>query len=741
VRAALGAPEPATGPAPVLPVVVDLRGEPAAPPVGPDRFEPLPAGQGMTSDLRITVAGADITVDYAIDIFDRDRVERLAGHLQILLAGAAADPGTPISALPLLTSVEQERLVTDWQGPPTPYSREPVHRQIAAHAAARPDAVALRFGDDEVTYAELDRRAAELARRLRADGTRHGDIVAICLDRGIDVVVAMLGVLRAGGAFAVLDPTYPVRRLQFLIDDTATRTVLTHTAHLPALPPPAGWSPLCLDRDWSAIAAQPAGRDLPEWADESSLAYVLYTSGSTGQPKGVLIEHGCLSNFVRWPVWLFGLGPGDRMLQHMTLIFDFSEGEIFTALTAGATLVIAPEATRTSPTAFARLLADERITCLFGPPAVLAKVDPGDCPDLRYVTVGGDICTGELVNRWNTPGRRFINGYGPTEATVGCTAYECEHRDWTAPPPIGRPMPNRTAYILDATGRLCPIGVPGELHIGGAGVARGYLNRPDLTREKFLADPFRPGGRMYRTGDLAAWTADGQIQFLGRIDTQVKVNGLRVELEEIEAALEMHPSVAQAAVSVRDDATGTRRLVAHVVPAGAAVDPAVLRLHLSDLLPAFLVPGQMFPLDALPLTPVGKVDRARLRELAGAESGAAAFRSARTPLERQVAAVLAEVLGRDAVGVDDLIFDLGGTSLSVVVFTERINRELRAALRPRQVYEEGTVAGVCRLLAEAAESARVAPAPAAPERDALDLLARIEAMSGDDVHLTNRGPA
>jgi hypothetical protein len=242
---------------------------------------------------------------------------------------------------------------------------------------------------------------------------------------------------------------------------------------------------------------------------------------------------------------------------------------------------------------------------------------------------------------------------------------------------------------------------------------------------------------MYRTGDLAAWTADGQIQFLGRIDTQVKINGLRVELEEIEVALLTHPSVAEAAVCVRDDANGTRRLVAHVVPAVPPVDPAALRVHLADLLPAFLVPGQILPLDTLPLTPVGKVDRARLRELAGADAGAAAFRSARTPRERLVAAVLAEVLGRDTVGMDDLIFDLGGTSLSVVVFTERINSALGSRLRPRQVYEEGTVAGVCRLLAAAPEPDR-ATAPAA---DALDLLTRIERMTADDVRLAGRGPA
>ncbi|GIE99534.1 non-ribosomal peptide synthetase [Paractinoplanes rishiriensis] len=716
------------GPAPVLPQMPGLAIEPAD-----------PAPYIGTADLALVVTesadGVQLRADYNEELFDRSRIERLLRHVEVFAGAGVADPGRPLSRLPLLTGAERAEVLAGWQGPVVPYPREPVHRQVSAHARRDPGAVALRHQGAEMSYGELDRRARMLARRLRAEGVGRDDIVAVCLDRGFEVVVAMLGILQAGGAFAILDPAHPPQRSAFLLADTATRVVITSSDLRDRLPATADATVIRLDADWPAIERQPDSELLAEVADEHSLAYVLYTSGSTGRPKGALIEHGSLSNFVLWPRWLFGLGPHDRMVQHMALVFDFAEGEIFTALTCGAALVLLPDRVRTSPEALGRLIAEERITCVFGPPAVLNNVELQPCPDLRYVVVGGDVCTGDLVTRWNTPGRRFVNGYGPTEATVGCTAYECEHRRWQSPPPIGRAMPNRLTYILDAAMRPCPVGVVGELYIGGAGLARGYLNRPDLTRERFLADPFRPGHRIYRTGDLCMWSEDGQILFLGRADTQVKVNGLRVELEEIEAALTAQPGVHRAAVLAYRDGAGPTRLIAHVVTATGTVDGEALRGRLAETLPANLVPGQYLSLERLPLTNVGKVDRAALAALHHRDDPAAGrFQPPRTPAEQQVATLVGNILGSgaNAVGVHESLLEASADPLlDLIRVTAAVNEAFGLTLTAPDVSEEPTVAGIARLVERVHGEAEAA---------AQDLLDEVERMSGEEVSRLTAGP-
>jgi amino acid adenylation domain-containing protein len=716
-------------PVPTVPEVPGLQVE---------RLDPEPVAARMDLAVVVTCLDDDVvlTAEYDAELFDRSRIERLLRHVEVLSRAGAEDATRRLSTLPLLTAPELADILDGWQGPVVPYPREPVHQQVHAQAVRRPDAVALQLDDERMTYAELDRRVDLLARRLRAEGIGRDDIVAICLDRGFDAIVAMLGIMRAGGAFAVLDPTHPKHRLAFILTDTAARVVLTRAALHDRLPEPAGWVAIHTDTDWADIEREPVTGPLTELADEHSLAYVLYTSGSTGQPKGALIEHGSLSNFVLWPRWLFNLGPHDRMLQHMALVFDFSEGEIFTALTCGATLVLLPDRVRTSPEALGRLIAGERITCAFGPPAVFNNVDLGPCPDLRYIVVGGDVCTGDLVTRWNAPGRRFVNGYGPTEATVGCTAYECEHRRWHSPPPIGRGMPNRLTYILDGAMRPCPVGVAGELYIGGVGLARGYLNRPDLTRDRFLPDPFRPGQRIYRTGDLCNWTPDGQIAFLGRIDTQVKVNGLRVELEEIEVALTAQPEIEHAAVIAYRETTGSSRLIAHVVTATGEVDADDLRNRLAEQLPSNLVPGQYVPLATLPLTIAGKVDRAALASLHdGRTAGESTFHPPRTPVERQIAGLVADVLAGPPVGVYDDLRDLGASSLDLITIAAAVNDAFDAGLVPLDVYEEPTIAAMSRLVARVHDDAAT--------RTTLALLTQVEDMTSDEVVLltTRPGPA
>ena len=678
---------------------------PGAPPVfegaaaEPVEVDPVAHPLDLTLEAVDSASDLELRVRYATDLFDRPRIARLVGHLQEVLAGAAADETLRLSQLPLLATEERRLLLEAWQGEECEQPRVPVHAQVAARAAAQPDAIAAQLGEQQLSYGELVRRAGALARRLRELGVGREDVVAVALPPGPELVVALLGTLCAGGAFVVLDTTHPPRRLEFILGDAAARVVVTESRLLERLPSPDGWTAVCVDREQAALEALADGPELAEQAGEEALAYLLYTSGSTGQPKGVLVEHHALTTFLLWLGGLFGLGRDDRVLQHMALVFDFAVGEIFTALTAGATLVFVPEDERRSPAAIGELLERERITYLGGTPAVLGAIPRRAYPDLRGMVVGGEAFSAELVDRWNVPPRRFVNGYGPTEAAVGCIFYECEHRPWTGPPPIGRAMPRRYAYVLDPHDNLCPVGVPGEIVVGGAGIARGYLNAPEATAERFGDDPFHRGGRIYRTGDLGVWSEDGQIEFLGRIDSQVKLNGLRIELEEIESALGRDPEVAAAAVAVHELA-GAKQLVGYLVPADGEVDASAVRARLADELPPYMIPSRFLTLDALPLTPVGKIDRAALP--APVQMGAATRRYAapRTPAEELVCDVFARVLKLDRVGAEADFFALGGTSLDAA----RAVQELRAATARdvplRLLYTRSTVA----LLAEALEA-------------------------------------
>jgi len=504
----------------------------------------------------------------------------------------------------------------------------------------------------------------------------------------VDVPVCLLGVLRAGAAFVPVDPSHPAERIGFVLADSGARVVLTSSADLGRLPA-GGYELVPVE----GLPEAGGFEDVPVSPDAP--VYVLYTSGSTGRPKGVVIEHRALATYLDFLGPVFGFGPGDRMLQFSSLVFDLSEGEIFTGLSRGATVVMVPEETVLSPVELAALMRAERVSYIGAPPAMLALVEPEPYPDLRGLLVGGEAFSGELVNRWNRPGRTFLNAYGPTEATIGCTYYPCERRRWAASPPIGRAMPHRRVYLVDRWGNPVPVGVPGEIWAAGEGLARGYLGRPELTAEKFVADPFHPGGRAYRTGDLGVWTEDGQIQFLGRIDTQVKLYGQRIELEEIETVLAGHPGVAQAVAAVREDTPGDRRLVGYVLPADPAAPPAAggLREHLARTLPGYMVPAGFVTLETLPLTPTGKVDRAAL-PVPDLSRRRGPYQPPGTPTERLVAATFAEVLAIPQVSATDSFFDLGGTSLQAARVVARISDATRVALGVRRFYAAQTVAAV-----------------------------------------------
>ncbi|GAB2789273.1 non-ribosomal peptide synthetase [Amycolatopsis magusensis] len=611
--------------------------------------------------------GLRAQLSYSSGLFDRWRVDALLRHLQEVLRTALATPSLPVSRISLLDTEERAAVLAAGRGEEVEPWADPVHVVVERVAAANPAAVAAICEGAELTYGELDRRAGGLAGYLRSGGIGAGQIVALALDRELDTLVAMLAVWKTGAAFAMLDPRHPAHRLDFMLRDTAAPLLITRTEFAAGLPPSSGRRTLDLDLGWPSSEAEavPVTRD--------ALAYVLYTSGSTGQPKGVLIDHRALSCFLQGYHRTFGFAPGDRMLQLPAITFDMSQGEIWAGLTAGATLVLVSHRDAQSPESLVELIREQRVTYAGLAPAMLSLLDAGPYPHLRHVMNGADALPAELVNKWNLPGRRFVNLYGPTEAAVACTEYVCEHVTWRTGPPIGRPEPNRLLYVVDPAGQLVPRGVPGELLIGGEGLARGYLGRPDLTAKAFVPDPFRAEGRVYRSGDLVRWTQDWQLEFLGRIDNQVKLRGLRVELGEIEAALLTHERVRMAAVSLRTDPRGEQLLVGYYSGEGAP-EPAELRRHLADRLPEHMIPAAWVRLAGFPLTAARKIDRKALPAPESLPENGDSSAEPETATEKAVADLFAVVLGVEKVGVDANFFDLGGNSLQAMRAVSRINK-------------------------------------------------------------------
>jgi amino acid adenylation domain-containing protein len=670
----------------------------------------LPGLRSEPVDLRLQRARFDLITsvidhgdrytsltEYSTDLFDESRILRMLAHFERLLRAGLAEPATPLSRLPLLDDAERRAVLDFAKGPRTDYRRAPVHALITERAAQAPDDVAVRDGATSLRYAELVTRARGLAAALRGRGVGKGDIVGVLLDRSADEIVTIVAVLLAGGVYTPLDPAAPPARQARILARAAASVVVTRTEHAGLLAQAEGVSPILLDRE--TPDAVPDDEAWDEWTDADSLAYALHTSGSTGTPKAVLLSHGGFANYLSWMVSEWQLGRGDRVLHVCAPVFDLAAGEVLSALTAGATVVVASREVALSPGALPDLLRSERVSHMFVTPTLLGLIEPGSLPDLREVLVGGEVLGTDLVRRWTAPGRRFRNLYGPAETTVGCMAYDAT--DWIGPglPPIGRPMPNRMVYVLEPSGQPAPIGVPGEIVVGGDGVGLGYLNDADRTTAAFVADPFAPPGRAYRTGDVGYWRADGNLQFMGRRDGQVKLRGLRIELEEIESVLTRCPGVAHAAVAMRPDASGSQELVAYVVTGAADVPTADLRTYLAGQLPAFMVPGRYVFLEALPLTATGKVDRRALPEPARvADSAQDAYVPARTPAERQVAEAFAAVLGRDRVSATDSFFDLGGHSLQAAYVLARLARETGVAVPLSAFYADSGVSAIARLL-------------------------------------------
>ncbi|HEV2147889.1 MAG TPA: amino acid adenylation domain-containing protein, partial [Longimicrobiaceae bacterium] len=627
-------------------------------------------------------------LEYRRDLFEPATVRGMAARFRTLLEAAVADPARRVLDVPILGEDELRRVVAEWNATAAPYpTGECLHRLVERQVDRTPDAVAVVFEGERVTYRELDARANRLAHHLQRLGVGPEARVGICLERSPDMVVALLAVLKAGGAYVPVDPGYPRDRIAYLLGDSAVPVLLTQERLLPLLPD----SParvVCLDRDRGEVDAEPEAR--PRAAvSAGSLAYVIYTSGSTGRPKGAMNEHRGVVNRLLWMQEEYGLDASDAVLQKTPFSFDVSVWEFFWPLMTGARMVVARPEGHRDPVYLSELIEREGVTTLHFVPSMLHAFlqagEPERCGSLKRVVCSGEALAFELQERFagKLPGVELHNLYGPTEAAVDVTYWACVPGDGRGVVPIGRPVANTRILVLDGSLNPVPAGVSGELFIGGVQVGRGYLGRPELTAERFVPDPLgtEPGARLYRTGDRVRWLPDGVLEYLGRMDFQVKVRGFRIELGEIESVLLAHPAVREAAVVARGDGAGGQRLAAYVVPAAAGEDPSPgdLRAHLLERVPEYMVPGAFVLLEALPLTPNGKLDRRALPDPAPAAAAAASgYTAPSTPAERILAELWAELLRVERVGVHENFFELGGDSiLSIQIVARARERGLR----------------------------------------------------------------
>ncbi|WP_437688559.1 amino acid adenylation domain-containing protein [Sorangium sp. So ce176] len=655
--------------------------------------------------------------------FDDEAASRLLGLVEGALRQLTGRPEAPVGELSLPGELESRRVVTAWNATERAYpDGRRVHELFEAQAAQTPDAVAVIFDEKRLSYRELNARANQVAHALRRRGVGPDVLVAIAAERSIEMVVGLLGVLKAGGAYVPIDPEYPADRIAFMLEDAAAPVLLSQWPVASRLPA-HGAEVLCLDADRAEIDREPTG-NLATPLSPDNLAYTIYTSGSTGRPKGAGNSHRGLLNRLQWMQERYGLTAEDRVLQKTPFSFDVSVWEFFWPLMTGAGLVVARPGDHRDGERLVELITRHNVTTLhFVPPMLQAFLEtPGasSCRSLRRIVCSGEALPAELARRCfeRLEHAELHNLYGPTEASIDVTSWACSRGDASASVPIGHPIANTQIYLLDRHGQPVPVGVAGELHIGGVGLARGYHRRPDLTAERFVPDPFgsAPGGRLYRTGDLARHRPDGAIEFLGRLDHQVKIRGLRVELGEIEARLLQHPEVQEAVVVARDEAHGGKRLVAYVAGRdGSAPEPEALRGWVGEALPAYMVPAPIVVLERLPLSPNGKVDRRALPAPEAAALGHRPYVAPRTEAERILAEVWAEVLHRPQVGVEDNFFELGGDSIvTLQVIARAAQRGLR--LSPKQLFEHPTVAEAAAQLTVAAEPIEAPPAPPpAPE--------------------------
>lgn len=707
------------------------------------RVEPFELSGGMSKfDLSLSMVDNGSSISgrllYNTDLFDASSIERLVGHFQTLLEGIVAHPDHRISDLLLLTEAERHLLLVEWNDTTRDYPRDKrIHELFEEQVERSPDAVAVVFEDQQLTYRELNNRANQLAHYLRKLGVQPETLVGICVEPSLEMVVGLLGILKAGGAYVPLDPDYPKERFAFILEDTQTKVLLTQKGLIEKLPDHSAHL-VCLDRDWGEIEKEAPEND-QRIANPENLAYVIYTSGSTGKPKGVTVENRQLVNYSLDIIKRLEPAAGDNFAMVQPLTVDSCITMIFPCLLTGGALHVISREKAISPSELGDYFRRWPIDFLKIAPSHLAALEASSSPEQfmphRCLVIGGEESRWDWVRslRALAPGSRVFNHYGPTETTVGVLMYRADGREPSQnhlKTPLGRPVSNVQVFLLDARQQPVPIGIPGELYIGGDNLARGYLNRPELTAEQFIPNPFggEPGRRLYRTGDRARYLPDGNIEFLGRTDHQLKIRGFRIEAGEIEAVLIQHPGVEQVIVMPWGETPEQQRLVAYVVPSRAqAPSVAELRVFLRNKLPEQMVPSAFILLNELPRTPHGKLDR---RALPVPEPSRPELETnyvyPRTPVEEILAGIWAGLLKVEKVGIHDNFFELGGHSLLATQVVSRVREAFQLDLPVRGLFEAPTVAELALRIE-----------PSAPGTSELEELARnlaeVELLSEEEI--------
>ncbi|WDD36956.1 amino acid adenylation domain-containing protein (plasmid) [Nostoc sp. UHCC 0926] len=655
----------------------------------------------LTLYITETVQGLVGSFEYNTDLFEQSTVSRMAGHLQTLLEGIVANPQQRLLEFPLLTELEQQTLLVEWNDSSVEYPQQQcIHQLFEAQVERTPDAVAVVFEDNQLTYCELNARANKLAHYLRSLGVKTEVLVGICVERSLSMIIGLLGILKAGGAYVPLDPTYPQERLAFILEDAQVPVLLSQQRLVEVMPQHKA-KIICLDTDWQTIAQQ-SQENLFRKVAINSLAYLIYTSGSTGKPKGVQIPHSALSNFLQTMRQTPGLNEQDTLLAVTTYSFDIAALELFVPIIVGASLVVVSREVASDGTRLKAKLTDSNATVMQATPAtwqLLLAAGWGENHQLK-ILCGGEALSAQLANQLLKRCDSLWNMYGPTETTIWSAAYQVE-KD-TSIVPISQPIANTQFYILDQHAQLVPVGVPGELHIGGDGLARGYLNRPELSAEKFIPNPFsdKSAARLYKTGDLARYLPNGEIEYLGRIDYQVKVRGFRIELGEIEAHLSQHPKVRETVVVVRSDEASSQRIVAYVVPQKEqALTITQLRDFLESKLPNYMVPTAFVMLEALPLTPNGKIHRKALPAPDQTRPELEAiYQPPQTEVEKTITKIWQEVLHVEELGIHDNFFELGGHSLLLVQVHSKLQKIFQQDFPLVEMFQYPTINHLARYL-------------------------------------------
>jgi amino acid adenylation domain-containing protein len=654
-------------------------------------------------DMTLTLTeNGDVVVgslQYNTDLFDASTISRFMQHFHQVLHAASSQPDLPLSQLPLLSPEELHQLLSTFNDFSSPFpSHSSIHQLFEAQVALTPERIALSCGAEQLTYQQLNERANKLAHYLRRRGVAPESLVGISMKRSVEMAVAVLGTLKAGGGYVPLDAGYPMERLRMMVEDAGVEKVLVSGEG---------------EREWGSRVeelnvekdAEEIGREASEnggWRVEpENVAYVIYTSGSTGRPKGVPVPHRGLCNLAVGQARAFGIDADSRVLQFAPLSFDAAASEMFTTWVSGATLYLVEHNELLLGQGLIRLLRDEAITTVTLPPAVLSVLPDTELPDLRTIIVAGDVCPEHVVVRWSRD-RQFINAYGPTEGTVCATIGEIEEGQWRTP--IGRPMANVEVYILDARLQPVPIGVAGQMYLGGVGLARGYLKRGDLTAERFIPHPYssEPGARLYQTGDKGRFMPDGQIEFLGRIDQQLKIRGYRIEPGEVETVLRTHQAVRETVVIAREDEAGEKHLAAYVVThAGTSVNVGELRRYILERLPEYMTPGAFTMLDELPLTSSGKIDRRALPALSRARPELEkVYTAPGNAVETLLAGIWQQTLDVEVVGVYDDFFELGGNSIKAAVIVNKLQELLGEYVYVVALFDAPTISALATLLCE-----------------------------------------